>query len=227
MGDDLTTRDRMILLAIDQLIEVGPVDFNSGLVCDQLGIKHPMIKHHFGSKDNLLAEAIIWAFRGWSYFQVAALKNAKDDPELQIRAFISSEIAWAEELKAVAAVTQYPLMSANVRRILGTTYQPEMQALFEYHLALLTTVIVALRTKTKADLSFSVEDYPRKELVLKQPKAFLAASSVSWATHGLGMWSTGDHLSTKTLATDIVAGLTKKVAIANHIENIMNIAKGL
>ena len=39
------TKERMILLAIDQIVERGPVDFNSGLVCDQLGIKHPMSKH--------------------------------------------------------------------------------------------------------------------------------------------------------------------------------------
>lgn len=222
----MSTRERMIVVAVDQLIEVGPVDFNSGLVCEVLNVKHPMIKHHFGSKENLLAEALIWTFRTWSRFQTVAIRTAKNKPEDQLRTFITAELEWAKQMKAMAVISQYPLLSVKVLKILDTNHKFEMQRLFEYHLSILTMVIIALRNKSKANLDFDATNYPRTELVIKNSSAFLAATSISWSTHGLTMWSTGDHLSTQGFATDVVGSLSQKIAIENHIKNIIRIAEG-
>jgi hypothetical protein len=43
LGSSISTRDLIILASIDQMIETGPVDFNSGTVCDLLNLKHPMV----------------------------------------------------------------------------------------------------------------------------------------------------------------------------------------
>lgn len=222
----MSTRERMIVIAVDQLIRVGPVDFNSGQVCEVLDIKHPMIKHHFGSKENLLAEALVWTFRTWSRNQTLAMRNAKDEPEAQLRAFISAEIEWAKKLQALAVITQYPLLSEKVLRILGNSHKLEMQRLFEYHLAMLTLIVVAMRTKTRAKFDFDSTNYPRTDLVLKQSSAFLAATSISWSTHGLTMWATGDHFSTQGFASELVGNLSQKFAIDNHIKNIIRVAEG-
>ena len=76
MGTNISTRDLIILASIDQISETGPVDFNSGTVCDLLNLKHPMINYYFGSRDGLIVEATIWAYRGWSNRVMAAARNA-------------------------------------------------------------------------------------------------------------------------------------------------------
>ena len=58
LGSSISTRDLIILASIDQIVETGPVDFNSGTVCDMLNLKHPMINYYFGSRDGLIADPL-------------------------------------------------------------------------------------------------------------------------------------------------------------------------
>ncbi len=220
------TKERMILLAIDQIVERGPVDFNSGLVCDQLGIKHPMIKHYFGSKENLLSEALLWSFRDWHRVLTDSLKTSSKNPEEILKRRIKAEVEWGRSMKAMAILSHYPMVSENARRIISVSHATEMQSLFEFHLATLTEIVICIRAKKPFTISFDVSNYPRKELALKQPKAFLAAGSISWATHGLVIWSSGDHLSTRGFAKETAQGLSAQIAINSHIKNIIKIAKG-
>jgi AcrR family transcriptional regulator len=227
LGDSqIGTKERMILLAIDQIVERGPVDFNSGLVCDQLGIKHPMIKHYFGSKENLLSEALLWSFRDWHRVLTDSIKTNSKNPEDILKRRIKAEVEWARSMKAMAILCHYPMVSENARRIISVSHAAEMQTLFEYHLATLTEIIVAIRDKKPFKLAFTEKDFPRNEIVILHPHAFLAATSISWATHGMVVWSSGDHLSTRGFVNETVAGLTSKIAIDTHIKNILKIAKG-
>lgn len=227
LGDiPITTRERMILLAIEQIVERGPVDFNSGLVCDQLGIKHPMIKHYFGSKENLLSEALIWSFRDWHRVLTQCISDPSKNPEDLLKKRIRTEVEWGRSMKAMAILSHYPMVSENARRIISVTHTNEMQLLFEYHLAALTELIVAIRANLPFKFDFTVANFPRTETVLRHPHAFLAATSISWATHGLVVWSSGDHLSTRGFVNETVAGVSSKIAIESHLNNIVKIAKG-
>lgn len=220
------TRERMILLAIEQIVDRGPVDFNSGLVCDQLGIKHPMIKHYFGSKENLLSEALLWGFRDWHRVLSKSWEKPTKNPEQLLLKKIKDEIEWGRSMKAMAILSHYPMVSENARRIISISHSIEMQSLFEFHLAALTELIVAIRNKKPFELSFNETNYPRTELVLKHPQAFLASASISWATHGLVVWSSGDHLSTRGFMNETIADVSSKIAIETHLSNILKIAKG-
>lgn len=222
----VATRERMILLAIEQIVERGPVDFNSGLVCDQLGIKHPMIKHYFGSKENLLSEALLWGFRDWSRVLSQSLKGPAKNPEELLKRRIRAEVEWARSMKAMAILSHYPMVSENARRIISVTHTHEMQLLFEFHLAALTELIVAIRAKKAFKFEFTEANFPRTETVLRHPQAFLAATSISWATHGMVVWSSGDHLSTRGFVNETIAGISSKIAIESHLNNILKIAKG-
>lgn len=220
------TRERMILLALEQIVERGPVDFNSGLVCDQLGIKHPMIKHYFGSKENLLSEAVLWGFRDWHRVLNLSMTAKVKNPQEVLKRRIRAEIEWGRAMKAMAILAHYPMVSENARRIISVSHTNEMQSLFEYHLAALTELVLAIRTKRSFKLDFTETNYPRTEIVIRHPQAFLAATSISWATHGVVVWSAGDHLSTRGFVNETVAGISSKIAIDSHINNILKIAKG-
>lgn len=216
----------MILLAIEQIVERGPVDFNSGLVCDQLGIKHPMIKHYFGTKENLLSEALLWVFRDWNRVLKESLLAGGKDPEALLRKRILAEVHWGRSMRSMAILSHYPMVSENARRIIAVSHASEMQSLFEFHLAALTEIVVAIRAKKPFKLSFGETNYPRTEQAIRNPQAFLAAASISWSTHGLVVWSSGDHLSTRGFVNETVAGLSAKIAIDTHLNNILKIAKG-
>lgn len=222
----ITTRERMVLLAIEQIVERGPVDFNSGLVCDQLGIKHPMIKHYFGSKENLLSEALLWGFRDWHRVISESWSTPAKSPEDLLKRRIKAEVDWGRSMKSMAILSHYPMVSENARRIIAISHSTEMQTLFEFHLAALTELIVAIRNNRPFKLDFNETNYPRNENVIKHPQAFLAAASISWSVHGLVVWSSGDHLSTRGFVNETVAGLSSKIAVEAHLANILKIARG-
>lgn len=226
LGDSpIGTRERMILLAIEQIIERGPVDFNSGLVCDQLGIKHPIIKHHFGSKENLLSEALLWCFRDWNRVLTLATAKPAKTPIDTLKNRIKAELEWSRSMRSMAILSHYPMVSENARKIIAVSHSVEMQKMFEFQLSAITELIVCIRANKAFELTFGLMDYPRLEQVIRHPKPFLAATSISWSIHGLVTWSSGDHLSTRGFVNESVAGVSVKFAIDNHINNLIAIAQ--
>lgn len=216
----------MILLAIEELIISGPGDFNATVVCDRLGIAYPMINHNFGDRDGLIAEAIMAAHDAWSRSVERTFKSAPADPKKRLRAFIENEISWAITMQGMGVLMHYPAISTRVSGIVRENFSARMQRNFEFHLAFITVTVSDIRAKKSSAFEFSLDNYPRKELVLKNPAAFAAATSISWATHGLAMWSGGDHVATSGLARDKLEQLTAGVVMNQHIKNIIAIAEG-
>ena len=226
LGSSISTRDLIILVSIDQMAEVGPVDFNSGTVCDLLNLKHPMINYYFGSRDGLIAEATIWAYRGWSEKLVSAVRQAPKDAEKRLRSYINAELEWAENMQAMTVLAQYPIMSKEVKKYIDDGYSVEMQKHFEYHIAILTTLIIDLRSGTNSDLAFDQTNYPRSEYAIKHPRELLAATSFAWSVHGISTWRSGSHTPTRNLRQEFTAKLSEKIAMASHIDNVINMARG-
>jgi AcrR family transcriptional regulator len=220
-----STREKMILLAIEEIIETGPGDFNATVVCDRLGIAYPMINHNFGDRDGLIAEAIMATHDSWSKGVEAAFKLAPADPMKRLRKFIEHEIAWSVKMQGMGVLMHYPTVSSRVSKAVMEKFGDRMRRNFEFHLALITVTILDIRAKTVSDLEFGKEDFPRTQLVIAHPAAFTAAVSISWATHGLAMWSGGDHVATNSLAKDSLAGLTASFVVNQHIKHIIGIAK--
>jgi AcrR family transcriptional regulator len=226
LGTDISTRDLIILTSIDQMIETGPVDFNSGTVCDQLNLKHPMINYYFGSRDGLIAEASIWAYRGWSHKVMTATRNAPKNAEKRLRAYLQACLDWAENMRAVTVLSQYPVLSQAVKSLIDDGYSVELQKDFEYHLVFLATLIMDMRTGKNSDLDFDKTNYPKNKYMLTQPRELLDAASIAWASHGVMMWRSGSHIPTNNLRKEFTAKLSEDIAIAVHVDNIIAIAKG-
>ena len=226
MGTSISTRDLIILASIDQIIETGPVDFNSGTVCDMLNLKHPMINYYFGSRDGLIVEASIWAHRGWSHKVLAAARNAPKDAEKRLRAYLKESLNWAKNMKAMTLLTQYPVVSKTVKTLIDDGYSVELQKDFEYHLVFLATLIIEMRSGKNSDLDFDQTNYPKGKYFLAHPRELLEASSVAWASHGIMMWRSGSHTPTKNLQKEFTAKISEDLAVGVHIDNIVAIARG-
>ena len=225
-GTSISTRDLIILASIDQMTETGPVDFNSGAVCDLLNLKHPMINYYFGSRDGLIAEASIWAYRGWSAKVMTATRNAPKNAEKRLRAYLEASLEWAENMRAVTVLSQYPVLSKAVKSLIDDGYSVELQKDFEYHIVFLATLILDMRTGKNSDLDFDKTNYPKTKYFLSHPRELMDASSIAWASHGIMMWRSGSHIPTTNLRKEFTAKLSEDLAMKLHVDNIVEIARG-
>jgi AcrR family transcriptional regulator len=226
LGTNISTRDLIILTSIVQMTETGPVDFNSGAVCDLLNLKHPMINYYFGSRDGLIAEASIWAYRGWSEKVMTATRNAPKNAEKRLRAYLEACLDWAENMRAVTVLSQYPVLSKAVKDLIDDGYSVELQKDFEYHLVFLATLIIDMRTGKNSDLDFDKTNYPKGKYTLSHPRELLEAASIAWAAHGIMMWRSGSHIPTTNLRKEFTAKLSEDLAMKLHVDNIVEIARG-
>ena len=221
-----STREKMIMLAIEDIIKIGPADFNAYRTCDRLDIKHPMVNYYFTNRDGLLAEATWWAYREWTKNVRSSFHDASPDPEKRLRAFVSDETQWAERMGGMYLLLQYPLASAASHDIVRDEYGDRMQAIFDLHLAFLATCIIDLRRGTVSSLDFDEQTVPTASLLL-HPAEVIAAGHVAWMTHGLASWSTGHHTATRQIASRGVKGLTADIAKKTYIDLIIKVAAGL
>ena len=226
MGANLSTRDLIILVSIDQIITTGPVEFNSGLVCDLLDLKHPMINYYFGSRDGLIVEATIWAYRGWSHKVMTAARNAPKNAEKRLRAYLAESLDWAKSMGPMTVLSQYPVLSKTVKTMIDNGYSVELQKDFEYHVVFLATLILDLRTGKNSDLDFDQTNYPKTKFTFSHPRELIEGTSVAWASHGIMMWRSGSHTPTNNMRKDFTAKFSEDIAMANHIDNIVAIARG-
>lgn len=223
--NDPSTREKMIMLAIDEIYSVGPADFNAMRVCDRLGIKHPMVNYHFGNRDGLLAEATWWAYQQWTRNVRASIQGAPANPEKRLRAFITEEVQWAEKMGGMYLLLQYPLSSAGAQQIVSEKYQTQMEKFFEYHLALLAVIIGDLRSGKVSSVDFDEESQPTASLALR-PQLVIAAGHIAWMTHGLASWSTGHHISTDGFVARSTQEISVAIAKKTYVDLIVKVAKG-
>ena len=226
MGSGIGTRERLILLAIDEIKKHGPADFNARVVCERLGVKQSMIPYHFGTRDGLLVEATIWAYRDWSNYPTEILRNTSGSGEKRLRAYINAELDWASRMGPIKLLVQYPMLSETVRVKLHEKYGDEMRRKFEFHLAALGDLVIDIRTGSSTPLDYDDTNYPPIEKAITQAEEFLAATSVSWASHGLAMWASGSHMSTQRFWSLDLPKIAVKFTMKNHIDEIVAIAKG-
>lgn len=221
-----STREKMIMLAIEEIITSGPADFNANRVCERLGVKTPMVNYHFKNRDGLLAEAVWWAYHNWSLSLREAMQSAPKNAEKRLRAFVNHEIDWAERLGGMAILMHYPLASAESHVLVESLYGEKMQGIFDFHLALLAITIHDLRTGEVSSLDFDETTSPKAKLMLL-PHLVLTAGHIAWMTHGIASWSTDSHVATRSYAVKAVKGMSVSIAKKTYIDLIVKVAKGL
>lgn len=214
----------MIFLGIDQISDVGPVDFNASVVCELLGIKRPMLTHYFDTKEKYVAEITWTAYRLWASHVDRTFREAPANARERLRAFVEGEVEWARKMGSIHTLINYPMLSAKSLVVLTEEHQAEMQKIFEYHLALLTLTVRDIRRGKTSALDFDADSVPRLAL-LANPQNFLVATQISFATHGLASWSSGKHIATVNLENPSISELTGEFAARQMIATIVGMAE--
>lgn len=223
-GDEApTTREKMIMLAVDLIVREGPADFNALRVCEVMGLKAPTVNYHFGGRDGLFAEAAWWAYQMWARSVDDAFRSAPADPRARLRAFVEGEVAWARRMGGMHMVINYPQISSRAGHLVAEQHGEAMASFFEYHLALLAVTVRDVHRGTVHALDFDEASIPKAEFLLT-PKYLLTATQISWATHGLATWSAGRHAPTRSLVLRSVGEFTTVRAVKNMISTIVDMA---
>lgn len=222
-GDDPDPpmRQKMIYLTIREVAEVGSGTFNTMGVCDALEITYPMVNHYFGSRDGLIAEAghityELYIQRIWENVQAA-----KPDPESRLRAWMQGMIDLNFEMRGWGAVLNYPYFSQTIFRIMEDKFGEQRRLLFELNMVRLAQLIKDLRSNKLTTIDFTVDDYPRKEVV-NDRMLFKISSTIAFACLGAAVWNSGGHAPSEGI-NDF--RLIRNQLIADHIDNLVRLVK--
>jgi AcrR family transcriptional regulator len=222
-GDDPNPpmRERIIFVSIDDLGRVGPATFNVKLTCDALGISYSLINHHFGNRDELLAEAAIRWYGLYVDALWSAAQAATRDPEERFRAWLKESVVWAQRYSGLAAVMNYPTASLDVTHLIRDKWASQLGELGELNLARLLWLVKELRSGQVTDTVLELGNLPAAQLK-SDPQAIVLNASVGWSILGLAVWSAGRHLPTGKVFDE---NLDFAAAIQTHLDNVVMIAK--
>lgn len=200
-GDDPEprVREKLLYLAIDEIAQVGPNDFNSYSICDRINVTYPMVNHYFGGRNGLVAEAALVVYRRYISRLHASVKAAANTPDDRFRAWVWGQIKWTVDMRGWGAVLNYPDSCQESSRLLREKHGDEMRDLFEYNMAVLIHLITDVRNG-------SVTPWPDE--LTPEFRAFAASSSelmsvaasISWSTLGISVWSSGQHVPSAAVA---------------------------
>lgn len=222
-GDDPEprVREKLLYLAIDEIAKVGPNDFNSYSICDQINVTYPMVNHYFGGRNGLVAEAALVVYRRYMQRLHDGVRRAPANPEDRLRAWIKGQIRWTVDMRGWGAVLNYPDSCQESSRILRELHGEEMREMFEYNVAVLIHLLREVKSGSVSPWPETLTDEFRAQGT-NDVELMTLAASISWSTLGISVWSSGQHVPSESVAeinehgSDIVRA---------HIERLVDSAR--
>lgn len=94
--------------AIDHLSIYGPAGFQPQEICRELGISKALVNYHFGTREGLVAAAIVVAYEQHADRLVAAATDAGPGAVDRLMAWIDHMIEWTTTHSGLAAAIMFP-----------------------------------------------------------------------------------------------------------------------
>jgi len=183
-GSRLTARDSLVTATIEHLSKYGPAGVQPQEICRELGISKALVNYHFGTREGLIAEAIVV---GYEQYVDALMAAVGDDPLDRLFAWIDRQIEWTTEHAGLAAALDFP-DAAIGRTVLDPDLEDRLGAAGTRNFADLQLLVLDARTHLKAgDPDWSPDG----------TEVGLTAAFIGWAALGLSVWKGGNHLPTR------------------------------
>lgn len=188
-------REKLIFVTLDDVGRVGAATFNVKLVCDALGVSYSLINHHFGSRDELIAEAAVRWYELYVDALWAAVLDAQQTPEARLRAWLKHNVEWSSRYNGMSALHDYPTASSDVTEMINENHREFLTGLAELNLARLISLVLDVR---RGEVGLYTLDRGKvdREPILSDENVMLSAGSIAWAILGMSVWKAGHHLPT-------------------------------
>jgi len=154
------TRQKMLYVAIDDIRRVGPASFNALTLCDVLEVSYSLLNFHFGSRDELVAEALVIVYGNLVNAIRAAVASAPHNPDDRLRAFIVGTAAAFTSVGGWGVLINYPLASREVTELIRVRYGQEMVDFAEVNLARLLQLVSDVQKNSVTDVTFEAGKLP-------------------------------------------------------------------
>lgn len=207
-GPNPSMREKIVLVTIDDVGRVGAATFNVKLVCQELEVSQSLINHHFGSRDELIAEAAIRWYELYVEALWSAALDAKQTPEARLRAWLNENVEWSRKFNGMSALLDYPTASSDVTEMINRNHRGVLTEIAELNLARLVSLVVDMRAG-EVGLYALQRGAVDRSMLMRDEHTTKVAGSIAWAILGMSVWTAGVHLPTTHVegVEDQVAGL--------------------
>lgn len=199
INPDPSMRDKVLFTTIDDVSRVGAATFNVKLVCEALDVSYSLINHHFGSRDELLAEATVIAYAMYVEELWQNVSLAERTPEARLESWIRASIAWTQRMSGWGAVLNYPTASLDVTEFVTEKYGTEMTQWGELNLARLFVLVRDVRLGKVSDTPLVRGHIPKAQMLTDLREQQVMAS-IGWSILGVSVWHAGRHLPTSNIS---------------------------
>ncbi|MEN9822343.1 MAG: hypothetical protein RLZ04_769 [Actinomycetota bacterium] len=183
-----------ILDAVTEVLAVkGPGAVMVGEICKERGISPSLVNYHFGSRERLLAEAVVREHEKLLADMTTITFSTLSSPEEQLRARIMHRVAWTTQHPGIDSMVNYSHLIDPVGEILQGELAERVAHCTITDMAGLHTSVYGMyldRALDRPPAELGYEDV----FELVDITAYLALGCL-----GLATWMTGHHPASRTL----------------------------
>jgi AcrR family transcriptional regulator len=214
-------REKIVYVTMSDVSRVGPAAFNVGVVCEALGISNSLINHHFGGRDELIAEAVVETYQRY-VDDIWMTAIAQVTPESRLRAWIEASVARQVQMRGLAAILNYPTASLDVTNIVHQRHGQLMADLGALNMARLIQLVGDVRRDSVSKNELKLGEISGPELA-SDPHITVMAASIGWSVLGMSVWNTGPHLPT---AMHPETAMLHEATTKYHVDRMIREARG-
>ena len=194
-------KELLIDAAVKTVSTDGTTDASARNVADAVGVQPASINYNFGSWNDLIAQAALKAYYGYSERIWSAALSAPKTPEARLTAFLREQLAWAEEESGWAAFFNFPKSAQTASDILFGRFGEQMRQAFELNYGRLYRLVRDVQEGVVTDDPEWAQKTGR-EAILADTEVLTEAIVISWTSLGMQIWGSrhqveqlgGDHL---------------------------------
>jgi AcrR family transcriptional regulator len=211
-----STRQKMMYVTIDDVARIGPVSFNALTMCDEVGVSDGLLNFHFGSRNELLAETLVWVYQRFVNEVAESVGKAKQDPEIKLRAWITAVHQGFVKMGGWGVLVNYPIASREVSYLAEHQHGKEFVDMAELNLALLLHLISDFKKGKVTEFALEAGKIP-KSFFIKSPGLTALTVSVALSTSGMAVWQGGRTEGQAKKEGSIM----DKMVIKTHVDRII------
>jgi AcrR family transcriptional regulator len=163
-------------------------------LCSELGLAPSLVNYHFGSADQLLAEAVVESYEKYVAQNAQSVEAAGSEPEARLRAWIMSQFEWTRTHPGIAAILNFGLSSPSVGNAITGAFAERLSVASAANLSLAACLVRDLRAGALSQEPIDRVDSADTELTE-------LTTLMMWTTLGVSTWAAGNHIPTREYTT--------------------------